>query len=640
MPGWLAFLKSGLHFTLMFERQRKILLYLRTIPRIGFINVLYIIWYRFTLITGLRRIIFKKRSIISEEDYFISPIGAIEYPLQWKPTLINFADKILIGYVRYYGFHWKGIGDPPDWFLNPFNGKHYPSKDKHWTKLPDFHPDAGDIKNIWEASRFEWVVTLARAYRITGEERYIHKLNQWTKDWVRRNPVNSGPNWKCGQEASVRVFNLLTASIILEPTHTLVDLIAEHLKRIQLNIRYALFQDNNHGTSEAAGLFIGGSWLMVKNGQQDRTATRFASLGRKFLENRVKKLVASDGSFSQHSVNYHRLLLDTISLSEYWRVKSGQRPFSNSFYERANAAVNWLYQLTDHDSGCAPNLGANDGSMLLHYHNMDYSDMRPSLQFASMVFHGQRLYASGPWDEPLLWTGLNYKVVKVKEVCKESISFNSGYVVFQNNFSWALMRFPYFKFRPSHNDVFHFDLWMNGVNILPDSGTYSYNKDKNSVVPDLRSVHCHNTLSFNGGEQMPRLSRFLMANWIKPKYISKIHQIDDNSWFWEGSYHDCHGNFHNRKVAYKSNYWQIIDKFKGKAPEVSIGYNLNSSDYKIDSTTKTILLSWGTMFITGADKIEVVKHMVSNYYMHTTAINRVVIKSKNNSEIRTELRLS
>ena len=79
---------------------------------------------------------------------------------------------------------------------------------------------------------------------------------------------------------------------------------------------YAIGQDNNHGTSEAAALFVGGSWLAVHG---DPSAGEIAARGRTMLEERVERLVASDGSFSQYSVNYHRLLLDTLSITEWWR---------------------------------------------------------------------------------------------------------------------------------------------------------------------------------------------------------------------------------------------------------------------------------------------------------------------------------
>ena len=56
------------------------------------------------------------------------------------------------------------------------------SPEGHWSALNDFSAD--DIKNVWEASRFEWAPLLARAWRLTGDDRYLQTLNAWLLDWV------------------------------------------------------------------------------------------------------------------------------------------------------------------------------------------------------------------------------------------------------------------------------------------------------------------------------------------------------------------------------------------------------------------------------------------------------------------------
>jgi len=40
----------------------------------------------------------------------------------------------------------------------------------------------------------------------------------------------------------------------------------------------------------------------------------------------------------------------------------------------------------------------------------------------------------------------------------------------------ALLRYPRFRFRPSHADVLHVDLWVDAVNVLRDGGTFSYHR--------------------------------------------------------------------------------------------------------------------------------------------------------------------
>ena len=74
---------------------------------------------------------------------------------------------------------------------------------KPWWKIPDFNKEIGDIKFIWELSRMEVLAFAQRARN--GNDYALVKLNDWLTDWVETNPTYAGPNWKCGQEASIRV---------------------------------------------------------------------------------------------------------------------------------------------------------------------------------------------------------------------------------------------------------------------------------------------------------------------------------------------------------------------------------------------------------------------------------------------------
>jgi hypothetical protein len=268
-------------------------------------------------------------------------------------------------------------GEPPDWHRNVLSDRRN-SESAAWWRIPDFDPDAGDIKGVWEPSRFAWVVRFAQRIAV-GDKEARERLDHWIRHWCNYNPPYRGANWKCGQEASIRVMQLAVAAVITgsqsETSEALSSLLRAHLQRIASTISYGLAQDNNHGTSEAAALFIGGSWLS----RSGRTgARRWERLGRQRLEDRVQRLIAEDGTFSQYSVNYHRMVLDTLALAETWRAKAAREPFSETFYKRARAATTWLSTLVERESGDAPNLGANDGAWLLPLSDADYRDYRPS----------------------------------------------------------------------------------------------------------------------------------------------------------------------------------------------------------------------------------------------------------------------
>ena len=83
----------------------------------------------------------------------------------------------------YFGWHREPLGNgPPDWHRNPFSGERVQGADRPWWKLSDFTTGAGDIKTVWEASRFDWVLALAQHAR-ASDPAALDRLNDWLADW-------------------------------------------------------------------------------------------------------------------------------------------------------------------------------------------------------------------------------------------------------------------------------------------------------------------------------------------------------------------------------------------------------------------------------------------------------------------------
>ncbi|UWN51851.1 hypothetical protein ASALC70_04086 [Alcanivorax sp. ALC70] len=240
---------------------------------------------------------------------------------------------------------------PPDWHKSIITGGVAPTVS--WWQIPDFVDGLGDIKGVWEASRFDWLLAFARRAE-QGDGGSLDRINTWLQDWCEQNPPYLGANWKCGQEASIRVMHLAMSTRLLgqvrAPAQGLIALLRAHLKRIAPTIQYAIAQDNNHGTSEAAALFIGGSWLVALS-EEDRDAHRWMRQGRKWLENRAKRLIEEDGSFSQYSINYHRVMLDTYSMAEIWRRALELPEFSGGLVRKLKLATAWLGNMVSPDGG-------------------------------------------------------------------------------------------------------------------------------------------------------------------------------------------------------------------------------------------------------------------------------------------------
>lgn len=493
--------------------------------------------------------------------------------------------------LTYFSYHTIQVSSPPDWFMNPWNGIRCADSDGHWTEIPDFISELGDIKTVWEASRFDWLLRMAWAYR-SGDESALIKLELWLRDWTKRNPVNCGINWKCGQEASFRCLNLLVAALAVDncfnsPRDGFLQFLFSHLQRIVPTLRYAMAQDNNHGVSEAAALFVAGRYLCIHgNPEQQKYGRKWGELGRYWLENRVNTLIMGDGSFSQHSVVYHRLTLDVLVLTELLRRRLQERPFDQSIYERITYAVTWLRQVTDSQTGDAPNLGANDGSYLFNLGGYNYRDFRPSIQLASAVFCKRSVWGDEVYHPLLDLFDLDIQNFPPLAEPSSSLMIKGGYAFLKSERGFAMLRLPIYHFRPSHADALHLDLWDKGINWVRDAGTYSYNADAISQEYFPGTIS-HSTASFDNRDQMPRLARFLFGAWLKADEIEWC----DKDCSVRSSYVDYLDARHVREIQCRQNSWCVIDHVTGFKNKAVIRWHLAPADWKLDN----MVLSCGKM---------------------------------------------
>lgn len=463
----------------------------------------------------------------------------------------------------------------PNWLANPFGRPTVADASKPWWTIPDF--DTGDIKGLWELSRFGWLLPLAEM-AARGEVGAATRLNRWIDEWCALNRPYRGPNWKCGQEASIRVMHLAAAAIVLDeaeaPERGVLKLVAQHCERIAPTISYAIGQDNNHGTSEAAALYIGGLWLQAAG---DPRGKRWAKSGRRWLDERARTLIFADGSFSQYSVNYHRVMLDSYSLVELWRRRFGAPALADTTYSRLGAASRWLRSIVDPSNGDAPNIGASDGARLLPLTPSRYRDFRPAVQLAVALFEGARAYPPGEWDAALVWLGLDLPD-QYAELPASHTHDDGGWHILQASRARLVMRYPRFRFRPAQADALHVDLWVDGANLLRDAGTYSYN-DPAMPDGDFAGTAFHNSVSFDERDQMPRLGRFLFGRWIAADRVERVAEHGNRA---AAGYTDAHGNRHWRQVELRDDGFSCIDRLAGSFAEARLRWRLPEGFYHLD----------------------------------------------------------
>jgi asparagine synthase (glutamine-hydrolysing) len=424
------------------------------------------------------------------------------------------ADALERGEFQFFDHHQLKCGVPPNWHRNAFTGSNSPA-DRHWSTIGDF--DNGDIKVVWEPSRFGFVYPLVRAYWRTADERYPRLFWLLLEDWRENNQPHRGANWKCGQEAAFRAMAWCFAlfgfwnSPATTPSRAfeLARMLGFTAERIDANIDYALGQANNHGISEAVGL-----WTIGTLFPEFESAKHWQEHGRRTMEAEARRLIYDDGAFSQHSLNYHRLMLQDY----VWSLRLADLhgiPMADDLRERIARAAEFAFQLQDETSGAVPNYGHNDGALILPLNNCGFRDFRPVISASRFLTRGVRTYEPGPWDEDLVWLfGPDSLRANIKrEERKDLRADTGGYYTLRSDAGFAFMRCARFRHRPAQADMLHFDLWWHGQNIALDAGTYSYNAPE-PWFSAFSGTRAHNTVSIDGHDQMERAGKFLWLPWL------------------------------------------------------------------------------------------------------------------------------
>jgi hypothetical protein len=500
---------------------------LKATRELGLYQVGMYAYYQFALRSGLYRRLTPPRKplqIKSPEFYEVTP-GLVKIPSQEALTAVLgenaaalFAEATELGKnkIRLFG------GPPQD--LNFI----VPLPLEHWTEF-SLNPDkAGeeDIKFTWEPARFTWVYTLMRAYVLSGDEAYVETFWQGFEAFSDINLTNMGPNWVSAQEVAIRLISfcfahqVFSSAAVSSPERvTLLQVsIADHAARIPATLAYARAQNNNHLLTEAAGLITAGICL-----SNHPKAEAWRTVGWKWFNQALQNQIAEDGTYIQHSANYHRLMLQAA----LW-IYSLDNSFPEEVTEKLAAATRWLSILVEPATGRAPNLGHNDGSYLQPLTSCPYHDYRPVVQAAAQAFLGERFYPPGPWDEYPLWLGQEIQDENETEDTEaagkpglEVNEFHQSHFVVRNegNQSWACLRVAKFDARPAHADQLHLDLWWQGHNLAQDAGSYLYNADapwNNSLV----QTGVHNTITIDEQDQMTPAGRFLWLDWAQAEIIN------------------------------------------------------------------------------------------------------------------------
>jgi len=549
--------------------QSKFSIAIKALRQLGFTQVALYAMYKFGLKTGQYRLLTETHRLQTEINGVALKLRSI-FTLpdreelkrilgeDGRRTLLAEADEIVAGKFRMFG------SEPVELkltFDEPL--QHWTEYETHKVPIPNSQSLNSDIKFIWEPTRFGWAYVLGRAYHLTQNETYAEAFWRYFDTFTDGNPPNLGPHWINGQEVAIRLMALVwagqvfgtppvsggetMASSSVERCVRLAGSVAAHAARIPSTLLYARAQNNNHLVTEAAALYTAGLAL-----PQHPRASRWRALGWRWLNWAFRHQISGYGEYIQHSTNYHRVMLQAAM----WVDAIRDVDWSRLTLQSLGRATHWLFSMLDPASGRTPNLGANDGALILPLAVTPFSDFRPTVQAAARAFLRYQM-PGGVWDEMSIWLGLG-----ALEKAYDSSLYLADHP--RGRESWATLRTSTFPSRLGHMDQLHLDLWWRGLNIARDAGTYLYNAEPPWDNP-LVSGRVHNTVTVDGRDQMTRGGRFLTLDWF-PAYSKNIVASDELTLGQVMGYHKGYrGVRHERTVTvFTDERWLVEDKLASK----------------------------------------------------------------------------
>ncbi|MFH5881246.1 heparinase II/III family protein [Liberiplasma polymorphum] len=600
-----------------------------------------LIWtvFRFSYILKLKALnlfpvlsfVFEKKVHIKKLDIFnldFTPINSFLSKLDSseKDKIIFNADNAINGLIYAFESTLYDYGNPIQWNYNPTTGKTY-DLNKKWFQIKDFDRTIGDIKIVWEPSRFKHLFILIRAHMLTKDIKYYNAFSTQLSSWIKTNKYGYGPNYKCGQEATLRMINVLLsykyfAEVGLANNNDEENVLAiceGSYKKVLSNFYYAhRCIKNNHTFTEIIGLVIGSKLICSK-----RKLVKSITL----LDKEITKQFTNDGGFTQYSFNYQRFTLQLFE--HFFNLKEVEISDLKNTHILTKSLLQ-LYNLQN-KSGEVPNYGSNDGALIFPVSNSDYSDYRPMINALYAKINNKKLYMNNIYDEELLWNNIKSNIV-LEELRRETNHYNNiGHYVYRFDKYHVFIPLQEYKSRPAHMDQLHLDLWVDGVNVLSDSGTYSY---ASKLGQNLSKTAAHN-VPYIDIEQMNKISEFMVLNRSK----SRILKLDDYNFIGECIF--INNYTHVRQLQFANDYFYLKDKVLTSEKEISYYFHtplmpiIENGKIKIEASDKF------TLYIEYSLDLKVIVEEIyqSKYYMQQIKAYQIIFIDNNNNEQKFKFRI-
>jgi hypothetical protein len=425
--------------------------------------------------------------------------------------IVELARRITLHRFDLLGYADLSFGDPIDWHLDAVHGKRAPLKP--WYRIPYLDFDTvGDAKITWELNRHQHLVTLAKAYRLTGDDRFAAEVFRQWYDWQKGNPYPIGINWASSLEVAFRslswlwVWHLLSDCPVMPKPFggelaAALRLNGQHIERYLSTY----FSPNTHLLGEGVALFFLGVLC-----PQIPAATRWLALGWNIVLREANRQVQADGMHFEQSIYYHVYALDFF-LHARILAAANQIAIPPDLDRTLLKMLNILCQLSH--AGPPPRLGDDDGGRLYNPQRNRAEHMVDPLSTGAVLFQRPEFKGtSGGMREETLWL-LGPQAMAtfdgLPDIPQKPVSASfcaSGIFVMTNEKPEP--RQLVIHAGPlgantgghSHADALSVTLCVDGNEYLTDPGTGAY-VSEGKVRNAFRTTSAHNTLRVLGAPQ-------------------------------------------------------------------------------------------------------------------------------------------
>ncbi|HET6348990.1 MAG TPA: alginate lyase family protein [Candidatus Krumholzibacteria bacterium] len=391
-----------------------------------------------------------------------------------------------------------------DWHVEPFHGIPWPKVQVE--SFPYSVPGA-DLVLLWHLNRMTFVCDRVAAYRATRDEDLAEGTFALMDAWAGANPYLVGANWISPMETGLRLvyWSMALAGVadapvpdaarcerVLRSVIRQAEFLASHFSRWPV--------PNNHLIGEAALLSAFAAYW-----PEFRRAGEWTAQAEEILVEEARRQVLADGFQFENSVNYHLVVLDYFLMYLHARVLRGETP-SEIILSKTRAMLDAALTLVS-PAGRMPMIGDDSMPHLLVLSGFMGSPgrFRDSISGEALLRpEHARLFTTTDWGRDLL--ALNAPVTRTRrfhEAGMDVVRDAHRHLVFTHG---PQHHHP-FASGHLHADAASFELELDGVPLIVDSGTYLYGIDE-ELRRHMRGARAHNTLLIDGVEPMHATGTF------------------------------------------------------------------------------------------------------------------------------------